>query len=348
MSVEETGQKVCRDEFVKIYMKVWRESVTPAIVRTTWRKTGLHPFNPNIFTAADFAPSRPYSTQLSFPPSFPVSSNSNSEVQRSEVIADSDATSTSMISTNTPPSSAAISPVPLPTLILPTVASEPEINLQSLDSKSSSAAADEAANTTAELTRQYIPLPGPRCPEFSSTSIRPRASAAEQVQVLRADLARCKALYEAEFKRRRTAETHCAFSLLEIKKLKLRLNAKQKDKQRKNNHFGSKAVAMMLPEARRERERAQAEKQQKDQAKSDKENKQAEKDHADMERHAALASGTVIVEYSGSLKGTKKPELQDIAFLLGIKDYGGLLGDQLRVQIKERLLEKRETYQHNT
>lgn len=199
----------------------------------------------------------------------------------------------------------------------------------------------------AELTRAYIPLPGPRVPGFTRTAIGMHLTQTQKVQILTADLARLQGLYESEFKRCRTAESHCAFALLEIKQLKVRLNAKEKNKQRKTNHFGSKAVAMMLPEARLERERARKEKDQKLQVKSDKENKQAEKEQADMERRSGLAVGTIQTKFSGNLKSMKKAELQDIAFLLGIKDYGRLLNEQLRVQIKERLEEKQDTYRQD-
>ncbi len=140
-------------------------------------------------------------------------------------------------------------------------------------------------------------------------------------------------------------------ALIEIKKLKNRLNAKEKSKQRKENHFqvgsGSKAVAMMEPQARAERERSRAEKEQKKQAERTKKDKQAEKENEDSERRAELASGRTKVEYSGNLKSMKKVELEDIAHLLAIKGYDALTNDVLRSKIKDCLLSRDETYRRD-
>jgi hypothetical protein len=388
--VEETGQKICRGDFIKMYMKVRDEVISPDIVKTAWRKTGLDPFNPNIFTPVDFAPSRPYSTHAHFPSSFPASDPEGNACVQSEMDTSEDTT----VAVENPASQIPLtckaldSPIPLddsetttlvsntahllsssvpctppsPQLLLPagsdapisetdpveaTVSGETGLAIEATES-GEMGPVEDTASLIQDLIGEYIPLRGPRVPEFTRTKIGPRRTLTSQVKILQDDLTRLLCLYEAEFKRRHTAEAHCALALQEIKRLKVRLNAKDKDKQRKTHHFGSKAVALMLPEVRQERECSRAEKQQKDQAKADKENKQADKERADMERRAGLAAGTITAEFHGNLKTMKKPELQDIAFLLGIKEYGSLLADSLRAQIRERLVEKQDLYRSNS
>lgn len=203
-----------------------------------------------------------------------------------------------------------------------------------------------------ELTHLYIPLPGPKASEFTATPIGVGEPLSKQVTILTSDLAHLKALYEKERKQRQAAETHCAFAAFEIKRLKVKLNSKEKGKKRKGNHFqlgaGSKAIAMMEPDARAAREQARLEKEKKTQEQQDKDQRQRDKENADLDRRAGLITGEVKIEYSGSLKGMKKAELQDIAFLLGIKEFDTLINEHLRTKIKERLMIKQQTYRHDT
>lgn len=60
--VLETGHRLERDDFVVEYLQVRDQAVTKQVIEAAWRKTGLVPFNPDVFTEADFAPSRPFST----------------------------------------------------------------------------------------------------------------------------------------------------------------------------------------------------------------------------------------------------------------------------------------------
>jgi hypothetical protein len=68
------------------------------------------------------------------------------------------------------------------------------------------------------------------------------------------------------------------------------------------------------------------------------ENRQAEKGHTDMEHRSGLSVGTVTDKFSGNLKPTEKAELQDIAFLLGIQNYGNLLVEPLRHMLTNMML----------
>jgi len=67
------GRGITKPEFIKEYMKVRDDTFTPELIATAWRKTGLYPFNPNVFTELDYSPSQMTSTEVHYPPSFPIS-----------------------------------------------------------------------------------------------------------------------------------------------------------------------------------------------------------------------------------------------------------------------------------
>ncbi|KDQ51644.1 hypothetical protein JAAARDRAFT_113283, partial [Jaapia argillacea MUCL 33604] len=67
----DTDAGMPKHDFVNEYMEIRKLAIKPETVKAAFRKTGIAPFNANIFTEADFAPSRTTSTKASFPPSFP-------------------------------------------------------------------------------------------------------------------------------------------------------------------------------------------------------------------------------------------------------------------------------------
>jgi uncharacterized coiled-coil protein SlyX len=80
--LDETGQGVTRQQLVKEYMKARTKSIKNKLILGAWKKTGIRPFNPQIFTDEDFGPSFVSSTNRPLPDSFPVAntiSDSSSE-----------------------------------------------------------------------------------------------------------------------------------------------------------------------------------------------------------------------------------------------------------------------------
>ena len=51
------GVMINRYNFIPEYMSI-RDCVTPSIVQKSFKKTGIYPLNPKIFTDQDFAPSK--------------------------------------------------------------------------------------------------------------------------------------------------------------------------------------------------------------------------------------------------------------------------------------------------
>lgn len=71
--VVQTGEGLQKHAFVDEYMAVRSASITKESVVAAFRKTGIHPFNPDIFTKEDFAPSCVSSTKSNMPASYPAS-----------------------------------------------------------------------------------------------------------------------------------------------------------------------------------------------------------------------------------------------------------------------------------
>jgi hypothetical protein len=70
--LEERGQSImCRD-VPREYLIARTKSVTETTILAAWRKAGIKPFNPEIFTLEDMAPSFASSTTAPLPKSFPV------------------------------------------------------------------------------------------------------------------------------------------------------------------------------------------------------------------------------------------------------------------------------------
>ncbi|KAG2017412.1 hypothetical protein CC2G_015303 [Coprinopsis cinerea AmutBmut pab1-1] len=66
-----------RHNVIDEYLKVRSQCINSDLIKKAFEKTGIFPFNPNVFTDEDFAPSRNTSTRAhvpaSFPPEFPSS-----------------------------------------------------------------------------------------------------------------------------------------------------------------------------------------------------------------------------------------------------------------------------------
>lgn len=69
--LHETGQEIRKTAFIKEYMVARGQAFLPETIKKAWAKCGIWPFNPNIFTDEDFAPSVSTSTKGHFPASYP-------------------------------------------------------------------------------------------------------------------------------------------------------------------------------------------------------------------------------------------------------------------------------------
>ena len=67
-----TRNSITRNTVVSEYMTVRERYMTPKPVEAAFRHTGIWPYNPSIFTAADFGPSQATSTQMQTPSTYPT------------------------------------------------------------------------------------------------------------------------------------------------------------------------------------------------------------------------------------------------------------------------------------
>jgi hypothetical protein len=70
--VDLTGADIPKSQFVNEFMTVRDQAMTPELIMSSFRKTGISPFNSNIFKDRDFAPSQSSSIKGHLPLSFPV------------------------------------------------------------------------------------------------------------------------------------------------------------------------------------------------------------------------------------------------------------------------------------
>ncbi|KAL1686353.1 hypothetical protein GGG16DRAFT_105783, partial [Schizophyllum commune] len=71
-SVETYNTEMPRGDFVHEYLEVRSRTFTPEVIQGAFKRTGIHPFNPNLFNEHDFGPSLATSTAASsVPASFP-------------------------------------------------------------------------------------------------------------------------------------------------------------------------------------------------------------------------------------------------------------------------------------
>lgn len=65
------GLSIHYDNIVAIYLKVSKGAMTKSNIQNGFRRTGIYPFNPSIFTDHDFGPSQANTTQHHLPESYP-------------------------------------------------------------------------------------------------------------------------------------------------------------------------------------------------------------------------------------------------------------------------------------
>lgn len=66
------GLFITKDTFISKYLAIRNEAFKPSTIRSAWRRSGLHPFNHNIFNDDNFAPSHNTSNTSHFPGSYPA------------------------------------------------------------------------------------------------------------------------------------------------------------------------------------------------------------------------------------------------------------------------------------
>ena len=95
------GVLMTRYNVIQEYMQVRSQSMTPDLCCSAFTCTGLFPFNPDVFTAENFAPAKSYSTSMHAPKTFPAEAPSSSPCPSD--LSDIDSSSDSEESGDQPP-----------------------------------------------------------------------------------------------------------------------------------------------------------------------------------------------------------------------------------------------------
>lgn len=227
--------------FVREYLAIRDAVVTPEIVRGAWRSTGLIPFNPDIFTKADFSPSRPWSTKAYFPPSFPLPDRDDAMDIDPELNPPESAHNGEEIDDITTTEDVQPSFVVLPPL-LPNTPAPPE--------------APSPQPPSAPLPPKQCQRLQARPSPFVRSSIPRYTTDQQRLEIVLTDLERLEKLFGLEQSRCRSAEPQCQMAKEEIELLMVRLNSTTARKdQGKGKKFSLEARALTEPEAMREHQK---------------------------------------------------------------------------------------------
>ena len=65
--LQDTGMAINKSKFLSMITNAYVQALTPGNIKTTFRKTGIHPFNPDIVTSDMLAPSKETSLEANLP-----------------------------------------------------------------------------------------------------------------------------------------------------------------------------------------------------------------------------------------------------------------------------------------
>jgi hypothetical protein len=85
--VTQNGYGVGKREFIEEYIDAHGEAITVDLIRSAFKHCGISPFNPNVFTAEDFAPAQAFSLDATshFPLSYPADPSTDNQNTNTEI-----------------------------------------------------------------------------------------------------------------------------------------------------------------------------------------------------------------------------------------------------------------------
>jgi hypothetical protein len=340
-----------RREVVKEYMAACTESITEGLIISAWRRSGIRPLNPEVFTEEDYAPSYASSVNPPLPVSFPNLDNSpeassSGQHAANESNEDQGAESDAMmemsglnvtrgsLSTMLPdPEISAFSVQPTPPA--PSISSNETRRFLHEEGRS-----DPPGQPSAKQSMQQPFMPPPPVNSTQrqtrslsrslSQSLSHHASTPSTSQSVSSEYARMleRRIEELEKASERRIEeleksseewrTHCHFMKGVISQLQNQLNAKEKKKGTHAKRTQVEARVLTSEEGRLELQQLREEARLKEERQAEDAARKATEDEA---RRKRRADGSRV--FTGPLNKTRrKGDLEDIAAALALPDGG--------------------------
>jgi hypothetical protein len=291
--VEDTGEEMPRADFVREYMAVREASFKKENVLSAWRKCGISPFDPDIFTDEDYAPSIPFSFAApQLPQNFPSYDAS-----------------------------------------LPTLPVEPEDDMDDADetvpsadfTRDESQADARASSSSREDVPGSVPTVPPASfyapispastptqnPSYTRTKRRRTDDDSATLEGLPSPARRYIENLESQLE---TTTAHCSLAQYQIKQLQHKLT-KRTGKKTSTRKFNVEARVLTSDEGRQAA--ADARKAAEDKAAQQKENRDA-RAQKELEEQQRRETRSVDEPFVGSLTSRNLPDLKDVAYALNL------------------------------
>jgi hypothetical protein len=178
---------------------------------------------------------------------------------------------------------------------------------------------------------------------FQATAIDRRISKAQQIKILQADLERCTAMYQESLLARQNSEMHANMLRVEHQRLKGRLNAQEAEKARKPERLRTGGIFITSIGAQVGYDRQREKEVEKDNERQQKADEKVAVESSARERRLGIYNGVEVVRFTGSLKSKRKPELQDILFVIDPTSSLNTTCEDLRTRIMQELTARRRT-----
>jgi len=351
--LEETGEGMDMKDVVREYFTARRKAFTEKNILQAWRKSGLRPLNPDIFTTADFAPSHSSSSRCHAPSTFPsrmphvpdASSDDGmfdpatfQHIGEDQDLSDSSNESDwvcSMSSDTEEEEGDDGDEAEEDVQVTLTEGTRVHVNQQTEvvehtfpnQPTSSSSNSHRPFDLPPAAFTTSTPLP-PISPPLTRTQLRREQTnimpdclsedASAVVQALRQELARKDKTIAFTRAQRDAAETHAIQAIREASIWKFKFNKKKEKKtSTRRLHTSSRVVTneQGLLEAQEDRRK----REEKERAAAVKQKAREEKKKADIVRRA---TGKDNLIFAGSLTSKNKTDLEDILDALGFTDDG--------------------------
>jgi hypothetical protein len=315
--VDETGEEMPWEDFVKEYVQVRNATFKPSTIKNAWKKSGNWPINPDVFQDDDYAPSTTTLTTASHvPDTFPTTLNVDNcpcchrDMDNNGAFGDDKELDLDLSGNQGDESSDNDLDDNADQEVAPrNVANE---TLSASETTAGAVAAVSAICQPATHEVQHV-VPVTHFHE-PPQNLRHHSG----LRHLRHKVHTLKAENKALHSHIATLEAHCTMAKSEIQDLKRKqvLKDNRATKQRKLN---VNARCLTSEEGRRLAQEQEAEREAREQEKQE---KQEQKQAKEAERQHKQDEQDPNEEFSGSLHSKSKDDLKDIACLLGLSMDG--------------------------